>query len=1009
MLQDKDYQFQCCGVAERIEVSGSSLKLRVWRQDGANSFVLISAQDYQITGNPYNVIYGERLSFREGDWIGWTGSTVDGISDAGYNLNWISATSFPSSNIKTTHNWYNESVNSGQQFQIKVHATGSTAPYFKNLPAKLRLPDTEVQTGGINLITLTVNDLDPDDKDELYVTMSPGWEDVFEYDATTKIVTTKVSLDVDVNYMVSFRVEEEHCGVSTTATLTVTVYDSKPSITNLPAFTTLHEDVEDEQLLYTVTMSDPTNQAMWCKGEWLTSKPFRVKMISTEPGDSKAGIYLIEDPRLDYTANQKYDLKVLCYDTYEHEVSGMYYVNIQENRKPIFRNLANAIEIDAREVISGATVFTISTKDADDDKITFGSVKPVCDKTDCPFAVFDSGEVRVTANLLFTPIQTYTLSIPATDVRQTITSRKLVIHVSNRNNAPTFNFTAVSKTINVAENSALGTSLLQLSATDADDDPLTFYMSVMPPAGYQLFELTINGELRTHSSNNIDLEAVSATAFTMEIAVHDTKQHTLDTLTLNIIDVNEAPEFLQPYYMSRGDESDTAGQFHSNPGIVAFDPDNGDTLTYSLDCGQYADYFSIASDASVVSLLKAYDLDDTTADLPSLLVCSLVVKDNVDNNATATLYITVDYINDNPTTFDKPSYAVTVRSDTPLGFTILTVRVSDADRGNNITQKLELDQTSLQPSGDLFVIHTDGSIHANKLLNETVSYGTKTIQVIATDPDESKVTANIVITFVDASVTPVVVEDRDRLFIEDFRNIWWVSACAMIMSVCVFLVLCITCVTCCFKGEPLINVNAIKAMFRRQPKPESKIEKKNKKFGGQKQPVYRHIHSNEILRHSPVPVETIEADDMSVRANSIMSGRVSASDVKVKENKTKNKKKVEPSWMDGTATPSVRQAPVKAVAKANPEDWEYLNPRKMGESPRQSQPYTPSEYITSAKQGKNEKKLSGKTVNKGLGVSSRVDVNPSPVQMDNTMDLEDDDFRSERLSIASPSSMIADD
>ena len=48
--------------------------------------------------------------------------------------------------------------------------------------------------------------------------------------------------------------------------------------------------------------------------------------------------------------------------------------------------------------------------------------------------------------------------------------------------------------------------------------------------------------------------------------------------------------------------------------------------------------------------------------------------------------------------------------------TLFKVRVSDADRGNNITQTLDLMQTV-----DLFVIHTDGSIHAKKLLNETVS------------------------------------------------------------------------------------------------------------------------------------------------------------------------------------------------------------------------------------------------------------------------------------------------
>lgn len=64
-----------------------------------------------------------------------------------------------------------------------------------------------------------------------------------------------------------------------------------PKITNLPAFANVHEDTVDETLLYTVTLSDPENEAVWCKGDWTigqegTGIPFIVKMISTTPGSS---------------------------------------------------------------------------------------------------------------------------------------------------------------------------------------------------------------------------------------------------------------------------------------------------------------------------------------------------------------------------------------------------------------------------------------------------------------------------------------------------------------------------------------------------------------------------------------------------------------------------------------------------------------------------------------------------------------------------------------------------
>ena len=65
---------------------------------------------------------------------------------------------------------------------------------------------------------------------------------------------------------------------------------------------------------------------------------------------------------------------------------------------------------------------------------------------------------------------------------------------SDQNNLPVItNVNGV--TLNVAENQAVSTPLLQVTTTDADSDPITYFYDITPDAGYALFECTSSKEL----------------------------------------------------------------------------------------------------------------------------------------------------------------------------------------------------------------------------------------------------------------------------------------------------------------------------------------------------------------------------------------------------------------------------------------------------------------------------------------------------------------------------------
>jgi hypothetical protein len=62
--------------------------------------------------------------------------------------------------------------------------------------------------------------------------------------------------------------------------------------------------------------------------------------------------------------------------------------------------------------------------------------------------------------------------------------------ISDVNNAPVFT-NVNGQSVSVDENEALGKSLYQMSATDADSgDTLTYYMTINDQEGYDVFQLS---------------------------------------------------------------------------------------------------------------------------------------------------------------------------------------------------------------------------------------------------------------------------------------------------------------------------------------------------------------------------------------------------------------------------------------------------------------------------------------------------------------------------------------
>ena len=51
-----------------------------------------------------------------------------------------------------------------------------------------------------------------------------------------------------------------------------------------------------------------------------------------------------------------------------------------------------------------------------------------------------------------------------------------------------------------------------------------------------------------------------------------------------------------------------------------------------MDCGEYSKYFNLDPSLATLSYALLYDLDNTTLNLPELVICDLLVTDTGSNN-----------------------------------------------------------------------------------------------------------------------------------------------------------------------------------------------------------------------------------------------------------------------------------------------------------------------------------------------------------------------------------------
>lgn len=232
------------------------------------------------------------------------------------------------------------------------------------------------------------------------------------------------------------------------------------------------------------------------------------------------------------------------------------------------------------------------------------------------------------------------------------------------------------QTFLVNENSPQGFPVDTIAATDPEFNNLTF--SVTGGSGVGVFAVDPGtGEITVINSAALNFEATPS--FTLEVDVTDDGVPNLTssaTITINLVNVNEAPVIQPTYAFSIPENSANTTPVGT---VAGSDVDDPDTISYSITGGPDASVFAVDSVTGEITVANSAALDFETQDTFNF---TITVTDSGSLTDTTDVTVTLTNVNENVTINDQ---VFSVDENVAAGTVVGTLLASDPDAGTVIT------------------------------------------------------------------------------------------------------------------------------------------------------------------------------------------------------------------------------------------------------------------------------------------------------------------------------------
>ncbi|KAM4836847.1 protocadherin Fat 1 isoform 5-T5 [Thomomys bottae] len=342
---------------------------------------------------------------------------------------------------------------------------------------------------------------------------------------------------------------------------------------------------------------------------------------------------------------------------------------------------------------------------------------------------FNTGVINVIAPLDFESHPAYKLSIRATDSLTGAHAEVFVdIIVEDINDNPPV-FVQLSYSATLSEASVIGTSVVQVRATDADSEPNR-------GISYQMFGNHSTSHDHFHIDSNTGLISLVRALDYEQFPQHKIFVRAVDggmpplsseaMVTVDVTDLNDNPPlFDQQIYQAKISEHATHGHFVMC--VKAYDADSSDAdkLDYSIVSGNDHKNFVIDSKTGIITLsnLRRHNLKPFYA-------LNVSVSDGVFRSS-AQVHVTVIGGNLHSPVFLQNEYEVELAENAPIHTLVVAVKATDRDSGiyGHITYHIVNDFAK-----DRFYINDRGQLFTSeKLDRETSAEKVISVRLMAKD------------------------------------------------------------------------------------------------------------------------------------------------------------------------------------------------------------------------------------------------------------------------------------
>ncbi|CAL1283814.1 unnamed protein product, partial [Larinioides sclopetarius] len=332
-----------------------------------------------------------------------------------------------------------------------------------------------------------------------------------------------------------------------------------------------------------------------------------------------------------------------------------------------------------------------------------------------------TGVVKLAKDLDYEDLRqpkSYSLIVTATeDSGGFSTSVELTIKVTDVNdNAPRFELPDY-QAHNVDEDVAVGTSILQVSASDMDQGK-----NAEIEYSLDKDDFTIDNKGIIYSNKRLDADINNTYVLTVRATDRGDPPLT-GTATVRIYTENkndEPPKFSQDVYTPNVDEN--AGPNTLVTTVVASDKD-GDNIYFGfVGGGTVSGMFQIEERTGVIRLISGhiqldkdkYELNVTARDDGACCKNGALTT----HTSTALVVVFITDVNDNKPLFEEcATYAPQVEEGAPSGTQVIKVKAVDNDKGHNGQVRYSIVQQPNQKGTKFIVDEVTGDIRTNKVFD----------------------------------------------------------------------------------------------------------------------------------------------------------------------------------------------------------------------------------------------------------------------------------------------------